>query len=258
MLVPSPRTARAGRRGFSLVELLAVIGIISVLVAMLLPALGRAREQANAVKCASQLRQLGVALALYAQNNAGWLPAWSGWHTYPDRGASGSGGGESADDEPGLSWTEMLARNYVQPNSPAYRCPAYPQEGPGPVVNYFLSARWSGQNGRKAMKLTDVRMSSRFVLGGDMSNANYYPPPYGTAAHLLDDCDKDDAIAPLLAFPGTDGGFLMHRGGNNVLFDDGHVAPFAGWDDQAMTHHPHRMAGWEDVTKDAAGDEGTG
>lgn len=77
------RTRPWRRAAFTLIELIVVIGIIAVLVGLLLPALSRARQQANSVVCRSNLRQLGIVLQMYANDNRGWL--------YPV-GPAGAGG----------------------------------------------------------------------------------------------------------------------------------------------------------------------
>jgi prepilin-type processing-associated H-X9-DG protein len=225
------------RAAFSLVEILVVIGIIAVLIGLLMPAIIRARESAKTLQCASQLRQLGQAFHMYANANGNHLPAWSGWHV-----AGGDGTGE---DDPGPGWTEELAPFFVPPTSPVYNCPSFP---PGYPINYFISSRWLRSKLRQSLMLTEISLSSEFVLSGDTTHGHLYPPSLGWALFTTDDCDKDDAIGPALAFFGEEGGFNVHRAGNNVLFADGHVQAFRKFDPRYMTFHPQQPGkSWQDI-----------
>jgi prepilin-type processing-associated H-X9-DG protein len=101
------------------------------------------------------------------------------------------------------------------------------------------------------MTLAQIRTASHFVLSGDCTGPRLYRLPFGNRwEYSTDDCDKDDAMMKSLSFPWDEMGFRMHRGGNNVLFDDGHVALFPRFDPASMTYDPIEMLDWGDVTKE--------
>jgi prepilin-type N-terminal cleavage/methylation domain-containing protein len=234
-------------RGFTIVELLVVIGIIALLVSILLPALASARESAKTVQCAAQLHQVGIAISSYATANRGMTPEWSIRHEYP---VDPYAVDPATPNWPGPGWPILLERYMGQkPDGKIYNCPAYP--GETPCINYFMGARWMYMQKPtfiRAMPLSRIKTSSTFVLSGDCTSQFYYAAPFGTDASNKDDIDKDDAVTKCLVFFGESGGFSMHRrAGNNILFGDFHVASYKKYDPSAITFSVDKMQDWADV-----------
>jgi prepilin-type N-terminal cleavage/methylation domain-containing protein/prepilin-type processing-associated H-X9-DG protein len=138
----SPTVRR--RRAFTLVELLVVIGIIAVLIALLLPALTKAREQANNVACRSNLQQVATATRMYANENRDKYPNTLAMGDSEDRGAPYRVGLDEVSSHAGaLPEDKGLhalyhARGYLRSRG-VWRCPS----ASGLIQSFGNSYQWA-------------------------------------------------------------------------------------------------------------------
>jgi prepilin-type N-terminal cleavage/methylation domain-containing protein/prepilin-type processing-associated H-X9-DG protein len=220
-------------RGFTLIELLVVIAIIAILAALLLPALGKAKQKAWSASCNSNLRQIALGLTLFADDNDDSYPKSAGsisWNSV-------------APDAPTNGWMQQIFASVGNTN--VYHCPSngqLPARNQSPF-NYFNGTRaaFVATGGQAAVRQPAIRFPSLFVLSGDTIDTGQYFEP--------DDCDKDDYTQNCVGGQTTPGikwvEWQAHFKGQNILFADGHTKWVKGYLPGEMTFRYDAVQTWE-------------
>jgi len=212
---------RDRRQGFTLIELLVVIAIVALLVSLILPALGQARAAAVKVACASQMKQMGMAVQIYVHDNDGYLmPAYeqAPWHN--------SYYGWLLDN---IEWRDILERG-ASPESRGSlyaritKCPA--EQRPWMDTIIYESKLWAnyGLNSDVAVyvhgsiplnRLADISNPAHVIYMMDTRGHPWFDLP-----HILEYLTQDPPGGTLGA---VKTGGDRHRGGVNGLYLDSHV-----------------------------------
>lgn len=230
-------------KGFTLVELLVVIGIIGLLISILLPSLGRARNQAQRIKCAANLQQVGQIWHMYANENDGWFPIL--FEERPDstgkmvKYSNGNWTLLFADNRQGkVDYRTMFKDRYKMPSGNIFYCPNY-RSYTGANTNDDWSYTRTDTSGGVPPDYYTVPISYAIYAGNAQAELYYrvlrnnLPPPYKANERRLSERPlmMDETVyfqvGPYSAI--TTYGYSNHieRGpipaGGNALFGDGHA-----------------------------------
>jgi prepilin-type N-terminal cleavage/methylation domain-containing protein/prepilin-type processing-associated H-X9-DG protein len=204
----SARPLRGAVPGFTLVELLVVVGVITILLSLLMPAVSRVREQARRVSCLSNLRTLTSAWILYAQNHrgrlCGALPGPVGRPGFHDWVAAGPGEQALRD---GVLWPYVNAGG-------AYRCPA---DDVNASHTYLINSWLDGEGPPAPGDAAPAQSLSRLSQASETFVFMEHLDPTGTN-------DRSFRVPPFPSEDWTDLPALgLHGQAGMVSFADGHA-----------------------------------